>query len=389
MRSVYTADYLQNLVEMSQNPRELIQFLYTLQMISLSEFKRVASFLLAGGARDLRDYLEAEVDLSEVSRWVMSLSAAGQLEALDAQSMTEECAHFDTRLWALSDAAGAMILAGARDAAAALLPAIGDHVAQARNVRKLALCVQLWLKVDHVTRELGRTSVMEALAAHLLPRALELIRTEEDHVCAAYSIRLWLDCEFTSPSQRERLRGYRDLQLIRTRLVAPTMIRRAVAAILLQPPKAELDEFLDAAPMRQWPLWAVGLLQILMDGYADGSPLLKDDPPPVDLDQNNLKFGLACYAKRRAGHSLSGGERAELGLRLADESSSVIREILGVECDGSSLRTRPFYAWTYLRRTVLALHYLDWETEIHRVNTRNLWNQPISADATPFADAAE
>ena len=389
MRSAYTPDHLQNLLELSQNPKELIQFLYTVQMISLSEFHRISSSLIRGGARELRDYLEAEVDLSEVSRWVMSLSAAGQLDVLDARALTEECAQFDTRLWALANAADAMFLAGVRDAATALLPVIEDHVAQARNVGKLAHCIQLWLKVDHVARGLGRPRVVETLAQHLLPQALKLIPTEEDHVCVAYSIRLWLDCEFISPSQRELLLGHRDLQLIRARLVVPTMIRRAVAAIILQPPKAELDEFLSAAPMKQWPLWAVGLLQVFMDGYANAVPLLPDDAPGVDLDQNNLKFGLACYAKRRADHSLSDGEQAELRLRLADESSSAVREILEMGCDSSLLRTRPFYTWTYLRRTVLALHYLDWETEVHRVNTRNLWNQPIWPDATPFADAAE
>ena len=82
---------------------------------------------------------------------------------------------------------------------------------------------------------------------------------------------------------------------------------------------------------------------------------------PLDFNQNNLKYGLAYYAQKRQFGSVFYTDSNELAIREADESSSAIRYLLRPEFDATSLRSKPYYLWLYLRRTALALSYLGWE----------------------------
>jgi hypothetical protein len=387
LETAYTEAHLENLFDVSQNPRELIQFLYAVQTVSRATCAKIASFMFAESMDGLRDYLEAEVDLAELARWVQTLVSIGRVSDLDAGAIAAECAHYDMRLWALIDAAQAMIAAGAHESAAAFAPKILEQIKQARGVRKLSHCIQLWLKADNVARVLRQPRIMSELAGAILPHALRLVAAEDDHVSSAFAIRLWLDSPFAA-SAHDQLRDYRKLQILRAGLANPATIQHCLAAALLQSPKAWLDAIFAKAQMKDWGPWVFGLLQILVDAYAEEGSPPAGDALEIDLDQSNLKFGLACYAKWRANGTLTPEEQAGLAARNADESSAAIRALLTPSVDRTAMRTHPYYIWSYLRRTVLALDYLDWESEVHRANMAATFRKVTPIDVSPLLRAA-
>lgn len=386
--TAYTESHLERLVDITQNPRELIQFLYGVQTVSLAACRKIAASMIDSDGGGLRDYLEAEVDLTELSRWVLSLSAIGRSSLLDAGAIAAECAEYDTRLSASLDAAQAMIAAGSAGSAAFFGSKILEQIDQARGVRKLSHCIQLWLKADYVARELRRPRIMSELAAALLPHALQLVAAEDDHVSSAFAVRLWLDCEHSSPAQRAQLLDYKNFLTRWATLANPATVKHALAAALLQPPRSDLDRVFARTRVANWAPWVFGLLRIVADSCGDDASPPIGDAVPIDPDQNNLKFGLACYARARAEGALPADTRSQLAARRADESSSAIRALLAVEVDGKALRGRPYYLWSYLRRTVLALSYLDWEAEVHRASIAEHFRKRASIDPNPLLSAA-
>jgi hypothetical protein len=126
-----------------------------------------------------------------------------------------------------------------------------------------------------------------------------------------------------------------------------------------------------------------------MDSYVVDAPCVKVGTSAVDSDQNNLKYGLAAYAKRRSQGLLSKVELNELTFRKSDESSSAIRYLLDPALETAGLSTQPYYLWTYLRRTILALSFLDWDGEVHRANRAKVFRIRSSPDPAPMLHAAE
>jgi hypothetical protein len=390
LQTVYTDSYLENLFEATGNPREMIQFVYTIQMVSLAECRRIGSGMIGGFWGDLQDYIASEADLSEFAKWAMSLAAIGRATEMDLPSIGVECSQYDTRLWALVDAAQALIAAGhPRTAGAELGPRIVEQARQARSIRKLSHCVQLWLKAEHVAQALGQPRILESVAEFLLPQALRLLRTEEDHVSTAYAISLWLACDLTTTSQRDSLREYRKLQILRAGLANRPMIGQALCMALLRVPESDFDLLLAKTSGADWPAWAHGLLQLALDIDGGVAAPRGAGDFPIDLDQNSLKFALACYAKQRAVGRLTAEEEAEIPTRSADETSSPIRSVLNAVGNGSIIRARRYDMWNYLRRTVLGLDYLDWEDEVHKASTTATFHKHMSANPSAILHAAE
>ena len=267
MKDVYTHAYAETIADRTQNLHELIQFLYAIQVVSRDECRRVGADVVASAADIVQEYLLAEVDLSELSRWVMTLTAIGQGGSLKVAELATECAEYDTRLWALIDAAQAMIAAGMSDAGAVLASKIQENISQVSSTHKVSHCVQLWLKTSHIARELDRPRMIELFTEAVLARALELIVFENDHLCTAFAIRLWLDCGLATPSQAEELRGYREFQHKRT-LVAPPTIQSVLAASLLRSSKDQIAALVSKLALDDHPLWVIGLLQIILEAVS-------------------------------------------------------------------------------------------------------------------------
>jgi hypothetical protein len=138
-----------------------------------------------------------------------------------------------------------------------------------------------------------------------------------------------------------------------------------------------------------YPDWICGLLQASVDGYVGGSLRFATAAPEADPDQNNVKYGFACYAKRRSCGSLSRAELDETTLRKTDESSAAIRHLLSPDFDAASLPNNPYYMWVYLKHAMLRLSYLDWNDQIHRASRAATFDRRTSPDPEPILHAAE
>jgi hypothetical protein len=282
-----------------------------------------------------------------------------------------------------------MLAVGIPDGATAFVPGILGNLNQMRGARKLSHCIQLWLKTEYISRQLGLPNVIGQFTEEMLPRALDLIARETDHLCAAFAIDLWLNCDLVSPTQREQLQNYRALQLKRTQLVGLPSVRSVLAAALLRAPEDHIAALMSKIAFNRHPSWMTGLLQVILDGYVGGRLSMVAGKQAVDPDQNNLKYGLSCYARRKNG-SISAEEAKELALRNSDENSSPIRFLLGPDCDVGVLARNPYFMWVYLRRTILALNYLDWEYEISRTSSQaKLLKTRVSPNPEPILHAAE
>lgn len=389
MNDIYTAERAETLFEAVQNPRELIQFLYAVQLVSIGECQRIGSALIQRDAVLLRDYLEAEADLGELSRWIMTLSSTGDLGLLDAGRVSTECAEYDSRLWALIDSAQAMLSASVSDGAAGLMTKILENINQVRGIRKLSHCIQMWLKADYISRQLRQPRVITQLTEAMLPRALDLIPLENDPLCRAFAVGLWLDSGLISSNQRDQLQVFRALQLKRIQLLEFPTVRSVLIASLLQETEDRIAALVSKLTPDSYPVWIAGLLQACIDSCSVGGLCVPVGTTAVSSDQNNVKYGFACYAKRRSHGSLSQAEANGLTLRNADEGSAAIRHLLSSAFDGGSLRANPYYLWTYLKRTILALSFLDWDHEVHRANRAETFRIPSSPDPGPILHAAE
>jgi hypothetical protein len=401
---VYTLEVCESLLDRTQNAREIIYFLHAIQLISIAACRRIATELITQRRDELEDYLKSEVNLTETSHWVKTLLAVSPPAAQELAGLVallHECSQFDTRLLSLVEGVEAMIDAGAVDQVRTATADLIENLSQARGLSKLSHCIQLWLKMQRIDHIVSKSRLLERLEDVLLPRALDLMALENDTLCSAFAIQIWLarDCRI-SETHRSRLENYRRSLLAQLRLTPQVTPRWALIASLINASADDMSAILERLDLATTPAWIIGLLAVVVKVCTPGS-LLASTPRPIslDLDQNNLKFGLAYYAHKCRGSSsdvvgnkigVSESEfLRELANRNADESSAAVRMILNPEFDPGTLQKLPYYLWVYLRRTLLAPTFMNWESDIAAANEAMIFNLRFSRTAGSIVEAAE
>lgn len=374
-REIWERQYLEN-----PEMENVSHFARALAQVSRTQADAYIRFVFEYPKNNLVNYLEIEANLLLVSNWLRLLRISGPEFARPHVSRLIEfqssAVGFDTRLFHLIEATGALIEAGDYEMALDFAETALGQKSQLNSVRRL----HQWLTLFHKSLRIGRELNLPDFSSRLFSDYKDwhfgmLLAFENQPVVIAYAYHLFKSTSAPELGRfREAVSSLRATILDRVRNER-RLSSRILALILAE---ASLDEVRAALQDgdRCQP-WELALASLLFEAvYPNETNPVQEPFTPLpgrealfrglNEHTSNLEFGLTLHLAAKSGFSQELPQQflASRQARSDDELLGVTRWLLQQEPGTATLSQHPHYLWRLLEKTVLKPLYLSWEDDI-------------------------